>query len=135
MRVLVFYALMAGWIAWVLAVDRYSARGIRTAQEECERRGILRIVDQSLWWRVNSDQAFRAQAKVVIRNERPDIRFDRSVYTLYAKRRLVAELSILRAYEVSSLVWLGFKPQSPTFICAADVRGSELERLSPIFFN
>lgn len=133
MRVLVFYALMAGWIAWVLAVDRYSARGIRTAQEECERRGILRIVDQSLWRRVISDQAFRAQAKVVIRNERPDIRFDRSVYTLYAKSRPVAELSILRAYEVSSLMWLGFKPQSPTYICAADVRGSELARLGPIF--
>jgi hypothetical protein len=95
----------------------------------------LRIVDQSLWRRVNTDQDFRAQAKVVVRNERPGVRFDRSVYTLYAKRRLVAELSILRAYEVSSLVWLGFKPQSPTFICAADVRGSELARVGPIFFN
>lgn len=134
MRVWVFYALMAGWIAWVFAVDRYSASGIKAAQQECERHGILRIVDQSLWRRINSDQAFRAQAKVVIRNERLGIRFDRSVYILHAKRRPVAELSILRAYEVSSLVWLGFKPQSPTFICAADVRGSELAKLGPIFF-
>lgn len=135
MRVWVLYALLAGWIAWVFAVDRYSARGIRIAQEECERHGILRIVDQSLWRRVVTDNAFRAQAKVIERRERPDSRFDRSVYTLYAKRRPVAELTVLRAYEVSSLVWLGFEPPSPTFICAADVRGSELTRVGPIFFN
>lgn len=135
MRVWVLYALMAGWIAWVFAVDRYSAQGIRIAQEECERRGILRIVDQSLWRRINSDWAFRAQTRVVVKNERPGIRFDRSVYTLYADHEQVAELSILRAYEVSSLVWLGFKPQSPTYICAADVRGSELSRVGPIFFH
>lgn len=135
MRVWVLYALLAGWIAWVYVVDRYSAGGIKAAQEECERRGILRIVDRSLWQRLNSDQAFRAQAKIVVREERPDSRFYRSVYTLYAKRQPVAELSILRAYEVSSLVWLGFKPQSPTFVCAADVRGSELTRVSPLFFD
>jgi hypothetical protein len=135
MRVWVFYALVAGWIAWVFAVDRYSARGIRAAQEECEGRGILRIVDQSLWRRVNSDPTFRAQARVVVRDERPDSRFYRSVYTLYAKRQPVAELNMLRAYEVSSLVWLGFEPQSPTFVCAADVRGSELARVGPLFFK
>lgn len=134
MRGWVLYALLAGWIAWVFAVDRYSARGIQAAQDECERRGILRIFDQSLWRRVNSDPAFRAQAKVVLREERPDSRFFRSVYTLYAKRQAVAELNMLRAYEVSSLVWVGFKPQSPTFVCAADVRGSELTRVGPLFF-
>lgn len=135
MKIWIIYGVLAAWIAWVFAVDRYSARGIRAAQEECERRGILRIVDQSIWRRVNSDQAFRAQTNVVVRNERLGIRFDRSVYTLYAKRRPVAELSILRVYEVSSLVWLGFKPQSPTFICAADVRGSELTKIGSLFFN
>lgn len=135
MRVWVLYALVAGWIAWVFAVDQYSARGMQAAQNECERHGILRIVDQSLWRRVNSDPALRAQAKVVVREERPDSRFFRSTYTLYAKHQPVAELNMLRAYEVSSLVWLGFKPQSPTFVCAADVRGSELARVGPIFFD
>lgn len=135
MRVWVLYALLAGWIAWVFAVDRYSARGIQAAQDECERRGILRIVDQSLWRRVATDPAFRKQTKVLVREERPDRRFYRSVYTLYAKRQPVAELNMLRAYEVSSLVWLGFRSQTPTFVCAVNVRGNELTRIGPIFFN
>ncbi|MEN2786428.1 hypothetical protein ACFOKI_05840 [Sphingomonas qilianensis] len=45
MRILIFYALVAGWLFWVFAVDRYSARGIQNARSECDSKGILRVLD------------------------------------------------------------------------------------------
>jgi len=133
MRILVFYALVAGWLVWVFAVDRYSAWGIQIARSECDSKGILRVRDHHRWQDLVSKPATRTQYNTTVHDYRTDSRFLRTVHTLSFKNEPVAELHILRAYPISSLSWTGLITPSPAFICAADVRSDQYQRLLPLF--
>lgn len=134
MRGLYGVALLALlWFGPALLFQRYSAEGLRLAQTECRRDGILKVRDQRLWQALAKQPALQRHTVRVSRDTRPDPRFHRSVTQLSLDGRQVAELNILRFFPVSPLSWLRLGTPSPAFICAWDVHRSQYLAILPLF--
>ncbi|WP_265268512.1 hypothetical protein [Sphingomonas lycopersici] len=116
-------------------LEVYNFSGLRTARLECEKAGVLNILDKTLWGRAIT---LPREERSVVTDFGPhhgDLRFRSVKRTLYVEGKPAAELETTTYSHISLINLVGISAKTDDFSCARDMRRKEFDDAFRIFYD